>query len=53
MLRVVFGVFTVMGALVGLAATLNAVRFDAHGPVQFALASPFPAPEEATKHVYA
>jgi len=27
--RVVFGVFTVMGALVGLAATLNAVRFDA------------------------
>ena len=27
--RVVFGVFTVTGALVGLAATLNAVRFDA------------------------
>jgi rhamnose transport system permease protein len=27
--RVVFGVFTVMGALVGLGATLNAVRFDA------------------------
>ena len=27
--RVVFGVFVVMGALVGLAATLNAVRFDA------------------------
>jgi len=27
--RVVFGVFTLTGALVGLAATLNAVRFDA------------------------
>jgi rhamnose transport system permease protein len=27
--RVVFGVFVVTGALVGLAATLNAVRFDA------------------------